>query len=111
MEATIISFLVQNPATIVPILLVLWFFFITRKNESVTQAIIDDGNQRESDYKELVNKIMDESKTREDKLMNTIDTTISCQTEAIKELTHHIVQLNTSVTTIEERVERLEVQK
>lgn len=127
MEVTIISSLVsalvQNPAILVPMLVLLGFLYVLyqsfrqnkatiEKNERMTQAVIDDANARESDYKTLVTDVMIQGKQREDKLMNTIDTTIASQTNAIKELTHSIVQLNTNVITIESRVEKLEeVQK
>lgn len=127
MEATIISSLVsalvQNPAILVPMLVLLGFLYVLyqsfrqnkatiEKNEKMTQAVIDDANARETDYKTLVTEVMNQGKEREDKLMNTIDTTIASQTNAIKELTHSIVQLNTNVITIESRVEKLEeVQK
>ncbi|HWR06295.1 MAG TPA: hypothetical protein VN379_05460 [Sporomusa sp.] len=78
----------------------------------------DDNNQHEGAYRKLVHKIMDESKDREDKLMNLNETTIKQQTEAItevinniKELNQHVIQLSTWKPTIEFRVEKLECDK
>ena len=108
MEISIIQLVAQNRETLVPLLVVLGFLYILKKNENMTQATIDDANQRENDYKELVAKLLAESKIREDKLMKTIDSTIFCQTRAIKELANHILRLSTNVTSIEERVEHIE---
>ncbi len=123
MEATIISSLVnalvQNPAILVPMLVLLGFLYIfyqswkqhqatIDRNEKMTQAVIDDANARESDYKTLVTKVMDESKQREDKLTNIIDTSIVQLSEGIRELSNNTVLLNTDVREIKEQVKVIE---